>query len=177
MHLLNRALMVFAAVLLGWCCVPAQDSQANLSIRGDVQKPVQLSVEELKTKLAGDVQDVKFSAGKDKQMMVGTGVPLMAVIQMAGLKTDKGIKHHDLSFLVILEASDGYRVFFSYAELMPRAGNAQAFLIWNVDGKSLPGKEAPLRLVFSTDKPADRLIYGVKSITLVDGIKLANQLK
>jgi DMSO/TMAO reductase YedYZ molybdopterin-dependent catalytic subunit len=158
-------------------CVPAQDSAAALSIRGDVQKPVQWSVEAFKTQLADQVQDVKFTAGKDKQTYVGTGVPLFSVIQAAGLKTDKGIKHHDLSFLVILGARDSYRVFFSIAELMPRVGSAQAWLIWSVNGKTLPEKEAPLRLVFSTDQAADRQIYGVTSITLVDGIKLANQLK
>jgi DMSO/TMAO reductase YedYZ molybdopterin-dependent catalytic subunit len=165
------------AVLFALRCVPAQDSAATLSIRGDVQKPVQWSVEELKSKLAGQIQDVTFVAGKDKQTQVGTGVPLFSLIQAAAPKTDKGIKHHDLAFLVILEAGDAYRVFFSLAELMPRNGPAQAFLIWNVDGKPLSGKEAPLRLVCSTNQPADRLIYGVNSITLVDGIKLANQYK
>jgi len=158
-------------------CLHAQDSAASLTIRGDVQKPVQWSVEELKTKFAGQAQEIKFTAGKDKEMNVGTGIPLPAVIETAGLKTDQGIKHHNLTFLVIVEAADSYRVFFSMAELAPQLGQAQAWLIWSVDGKPLSGKEAPLRLVVPSDKSVDRQIYGINKITLVDGIKLANQLK
>lgn len=172
-----KSLMLFVAIFAVLRSVSAQDTAATLTIRGDVQKPVQWSVEELKTKFAGQVQDIKFTAGMDKAVKVGTGLPLFSIIQTAELKTDKSIKHHDLSFLAIVEASDNYRVFFTLAELMPQGGHAQAWLLWNVDGKPLSGKEAPFRLVVSTDQGADRYIYGVTKITLVDGVKLANQLK
>jgi len=62
-------------------------------------------------------------------------------------------------------------------QMAPQLGQAQAWLIWTVDGKPLSGKEAPLRLVVPSDKSVDRQIYGINKITLVDGIKLANQLK
>jgi len=63
------------------------------------------------------------------------------------------------------------------AELMPEVGNAQAWLVWNVDGKPLPEKEAPLRLVVSSDQAGHRQIFGVVKIILVDGAKLAGQSK
>jgi DMSO/TMAO reductase YedYZ molybdopterin-dependent catalytic subunit len=171
-----RFLMFFAAVLFPLRPVPAQDSAATLSVRGDVQKPSQWSLEELKEQFAGQVQSIKFTAGKDKLPKTGTGIPLLSVIRAAALKTDKSIGHHDLKFLVILEARDSYKVFFSLAELTPPpGGHAEAFLIWDVDGKPLSGKEAPLRLVLLADGEA-RQIYGVTRILLVDGIKLANQL-
>jgi hypothetical protein len=154
-----------------------QDGVSTLSIRGDIQKPTQWSVESLKTQFAGQAQEIKFTAGMDKSVKAGTGVLLLSVIQSAALQTDKAVKHHDLKFLVIVEAYDGYRVFFSLAELMPQAGNAQAWLLWAVDGQPLSGKEAPFRLVVLTDKAADRAIFGVTQITLADGVKLANQMK
>jgi DMSO/TMAO reductase YedYZ molybdopterin-dependent catalytic subunit len=155
----------------------AQDSASTLSIRGDIQKPVHWSVEALKMQFAGQAQQIKFAAGKDKQLKVGTGVSLLSVVQAAALKTDQSVRHHDLKFLVILEATDSYRVFFSLAELMPQCGHAQAWLIWSVDGKPLSEKESPVRLVVSSDQGADRYIYGISTISLVDGDKLAKQLK
>ena len=165
------------AFLLPLRCIPAQDSALTLSIRGDIQKPAQWSMERLKVQFAGQIQSVKFTAGKDKQPKDGTGIPLLSVIQAAALKTDPRVGHHDLKFLVILEAKDSYQAFFSLAELTPPQGrNTQAFLIWDVDGKPLPEKETPLRLVLTMDGEA-RQIHGVTTITLVDGIKLANQLR
>ena len=172
-----RWLLFITALLLPLRCVPAQDSVLTLSIRGDVQKPAQWSLEELKAQFAGQIQSVKFTAGKDKQPKVGTGIPLLSAIKADALKTDVRLAHHDLKFLVILEAKDSYQAFFSLAELTPPQGsNAQAFLIWEMDGKQLSEKEAPLRLVLTMDGEA-RQIHGLTTITLVDGIKLANQLK
>ncbi len=169
--------VLVVVVLLAQFFLPGQESATTLSVRGDIQKPTQWSAELLKTQFASQVQDVKFTAGMDKSVKVGTGIPLLSVIQSAGLQTDKAVKHHDLKFLVVVEAHDGYRVFFSLAELMPQAGNAQAWILWNVDGKPLTGKEAPFRLVVLTDKAADRYIFGVIKITLVDGMKVANESK
>jgi len=172
-----RLTALAAVVLLASLCLLAQDRAAKLSARGDVQNPMEWSIEELKTQFAGKIQDVKFLSGKEKQSRVGIGIPLLSVIQAAGLKTDKGIRHHDLKYMAIVEAYDSYQAFFSVAELMPEVGNAQAWLVWNVDGKPLPEKEAPLRLVVSSDQAGHRQIFGVVKIILVDGAKLAGQSK
>jgi DMSO/TMAO reductase YedYZ molybdopterin-dependent catalytic subunit len=169
--------MIFMAVLLPLRFIPAQDSASILSIRGDVQKPSQWSMESLKSQFAGQVQSVPFTSGKDKQSKEGTGIPLLSVIQAAGLKTDPRVGHHDLKFIVVVEAKDSYQAFFSLAELTPApGGKPQAFLIWNVDGKPLSEKEAPLRLILAAGGEA-RQIHGVTKISLMDGMKLAKQLK
>jgi DMSO/TMAO reductase YedYZ molybdopterin-dependent catalytic subunit len=177
MKLTFRYFLLAAAVLLPLRFIAARDSASTLSIRGDIQKPIDWSLETLKAQLSSKVQSVKFASGKDKQPKTGTGVPLLSVIQAAALKTDQRMNHHDLKFLVILEAKDSYQAFFSLAELTPLPGrDPQAFLIWDVDRKPLSEKEAPLRLILTTDGAA-REIRGVTTITLVDGVKLANQLK
>ena len=176
MKLIPRCLLIILAVLLSGV-VSAQDSALTLSVQGDVQKPTRWSIEELKAQFASQVQNVKFTAGKDKQLKVGTGIPILSAIQAAALKTDPHINHHDLKFLVILEAKDSYQAFFSLAELTPTQGQSpHSFLVWEIDGKPLPDKEAPLRLVLTNDGEA-RQIHGITSITLVDGVKLSSQLK
>ena len=171
-----RRFLLTLTVLLPLRFVSAQDSALTLSVQGDVQKPSQWTMEQLKSQFASQVQKVNFT-GKDKQPKVGTGIPVLSVIQAAALKTDSRINHHDLKFFIILEAKDSYQAFFSLAELTPTQGRSpQALLIWDIDGKPLPGTEAPLRLILTAGGDA-RQIHAVTKITLVDGVQLANQLK
>lgn len=175
MRSIVQSVILFLGVLAPAHYAIAQVSSATLAVRGDIQKPAEWTVEAIKQQFAKQTQTIKFTTG-DKQPKVGTGIPLYSLIQEAPPKTEKVPKHYDLSFLVILEARDGYRVFFSLAELTPQCGNAQVLLVWDVHGKPLSGNEAPLRLVVLSDQGHDRYIYGISSMTLVDGTKLANQL-
>lgn len=176
MRRLSGFAMLVAAVLLTGHSVFAQETVATLAVRGDILKPGQWSVVDLKQQFAKEVQTVRFSPGADKPQQVGTGIPLVSLIQAAAPKIEKVPKHYDLTFLVILEARDSYRVFFSLAELLPQCGHAQVWLVWDVDGKPLSGNEAPLRLVVLSDRGHDRYIYGIVGVNLVDGTKLATQL-
>jgi DMSO/TMAO reductase YedYZ molybdopterin-dependent catalytic subunit len=175
MHAYLKNLIFLTFFLITTHSVFAQGAQIGIAVRGDVLKPSSWSVDDLKRQFAKEVQTVKLAVGEDKQQKAATGIPLFSLINAAELITEKTPKHYDLSFIVIVEASDAYRVFFSLAELMPKNGQPQVWLVWEMDGKPLSGKEAPLRLV-STDRGADRSIYGIGSITLVDGIKLASRL-
>jgi len=173
--------------VLGWVValvaivssVPAamgQEAPASLSVGGAVATPGSWTVEALKQQFAGEAKTVKFTPAKDKPEQVGTGVPLLSLIKAAGLKTEKTPKHHDLTFLVIIEAKDSYRVFFSMAELLPQCAHDEVYVVWEVDDKPLSEREAPFRLVVATDKGHDRYIYAISKITLVDGTKLATAL-
>jgi len=76
---------------------------------------------------------------------------------------------------VIIEAYDGYRAFFTFAELVRGERENPALLVWEEDGNPLSNRELPFRLIITRD--GDRSIFGITSITLVDGIKLADKLK
>lgn len=165
--------ILFLAVLISLNCLYAQDPAATLSIQGDVLKPVQWSVEQLKEQFASDIQKIEFRG------RIATGIPLLAVIKAVEPKVEKETKwtlkdemHRNMVFLVILDAKDSYRVYFTLTELMPEFGDAPAWLIWNMDGEPLTGAAAPLFLVFSNDEMPDRHIYGIVKITLVDLNKL-----
>jgi hypothetical protein len=167
---------IVSALLLTITCAYAQETAAAIDVRGDILKPRQWTVSDLKGQFAKDIQTIKFSTGTDQPLHTGTGVPLISLLQAATPRIETTPKHYDLSFLVIIEARDGYRVYFSLAELLPACGRAQAWLILDMDGKALPDKEAPVRLAVLSDQEHDRYIWGIAKITLVDGTKLANQL-
>ena len=175
MRSIVQSIILFVGVLAPVHHSLAQDSSATLVVRGDIQKPGEWTVQTIRQQFAKQAQAVTFTAG-DKQPGIGTGIPLYSLIQGAAPRTEKVPKHYDLSFLVVLEARDGYRVFFSLAELTPQCGNAQAWLVWEVDGKPLTAKEAPFRLAVLSDQGHDRYIYAISAITLVDGTKLATRL-
>ena len=175
MKSISCSIIVFLCITLSGRYLLAQET-GPLVVRGAVLKPGQWSLQDVKQRFGDQIQSIKYSAGKDKEQHVGTGIPFISLLQEASPKTEKVPKHYDLTFLVIIEAHDGYRVFFSLAELLPACGNAQAYLIWEEDGKPLSAKEAPFRLIVSSDRGHDRNIYGIATITLVDGTKLASQL-
>jgi len=166
------AVIVFLLLSLG---AYAQQKPVPIDIGGDILKPHPWTVAELKQQFAKEVQAVKFT-GTDKAQHTGTGIPLISLLLASAPKAETNPKHYDLSFFVIIEARDNYHVYFSLAELQPLCGNAQAWLVWDVDGKALMDKEAPLRLTVLSDKDPDRWIWGIAKITLVDGTKLAAKL-
>jgi hypothetical protein len=147
--------VLLAAVLITAHSAFAQAAASGIAVRGDGLKPGSWSVDELKRQFAKEIQTVKLAIGEDKEQKSATGIPLFSLINAAELKTEKTPKHYDLSFIVIMEANDAYRVFFSLAEPMPKNGQPQVWLVWEVDGKPLSGKEA--RCVWSppTAAPID----------------------
>jgi hypothetical protein len=179
-----KVMLLFLMVLFPLNGILAQESSTILSIQGDVQKSRQWSIGQLKKQFGDQIQEVKFRGAADYSEKIGTGVALLSVIKAAEPKVEKETKwtrkdemHRSMVFLVIMEARDSYQIFFTLPELMSEFGDDPAYLIWDVDGKPLAGEEAPLRLVFSTDKWPDRGIYGIVKITLLDCNKLADQLK
>jgi hypothetical protein len=175
MHHFPILLKISAAMLFVTGFALAQEP-TTVMVRGDVLKSRQWSIEDLKKQFPQEVQSIKFSLSKDKPQQTATGIPLLSLIKAAEPRIEKTQKHYDLTFLVILEARDSYRIFFSLAELLPQCGNGQAWLVWDVDGKPFSGKEAPFSLIVLSDRGHDRHIYGIATIRVVDGIKLATRL-
>ena len=146
----------------------------SLEIRGDVQKPRVWSVDDIKKNFADEIQTVTYAFGREKKEITYTGIPLISLLNAAKLKTEETPKHHFLTFIVIIEAHDKYRAFFTFAELVDGANKKDpVMLIWEEEGKPIPDKELPFRL---RGTGADRSIYNIKRITIVDGIKLAESL-
>ena len=73
--------------------------------------------------------------------------------------------------LVAAAASDGYTVTFSLGELLEEHGNREIYVVFDGDGKPLPEKDRPVRLVVLGDTKPARSIYAVQTITVVDPTK------
>jgi hypothetical protein len=177
-----KTMMMLLIVLFSSNTLSAQEPAMTMSIGGDVKKPRLWSAEQLKAQFADQIKEVKFT-DPSWQKKTGKGIPLLSLIKAAEPRLEKTTKfhkdqmHYDMSFLVILEARDNFRVYFSLAELMPQLGSSDIYLVWDKEGEPLSGKEGPFRLATMNTKMPDREIYGISSISIVDGDKLADQLK
>jgi DMSO/TMAO reductase YedYZ molybdopterin-dependent catalytic subunit len=161
------------AMLLSSGSVFAQRS--SFEILGDVQKPRSWSVDEVKNQFANQIRTVKSVVGPSKQEITSTGIPLISLLRATELKMDVIHKHAGFNHIVILEAQDGYRSYYAFAELSNGArGENPALLVWEENGKPLPDNEQPFRLRDGGNRGA---IYGIKRIIIVDGTKLADSFK
>ena len=160
----------FLAALLSAGSVFAQ--RTSLEILGDVKNPRAWSADDIKKRFAGEIQTAE-SAGREKQAKTSTGIPLISLLRAAELKTGDTPRNYASSFIVILESHDGYRAWFSFAELASGAKENPVLLVWEQNGKPLPDNELPFRLLSGS---GDRGVYGITRITLVDGVKLADSL-
>ena len=77
------------------------------------------------------------------------------------------LRGKELADYVVAEASDGYRVVFSIAELDPGFSNVQVIVATKVDGQPLPAHDGPLRLVVPGDKRPARRVRMLTTISVV----------
>ena len=166
---------IIVGVLSALLSVASVFAQKNsFEVRGDVQKPRSWTVDDVKKQFTEEIQTVKSTFGPEKEERSSTGIPLVSLLKAAELKTAETPKHYDLSFIVIIEAYDGYRVWFTFAELAADEKENPVLLVWEENGKPIPDSEEPFRLRAGGN---DRSIFGITRVTLVDGIKLAESLK
>ncbi len=95
------------------------------------------------------------------------GVNLRDVLAQAGAATGDGLRGKELAVYVVAEASDGYRVVFSIAELDPAFGNTQAIVATKVDGQPLSPQDGPMRLVVPGDKRPARWVRTLTSVSVM----------
>lgn len=100
-------------------------------------------------------RDTMRVAFHDQPSQLYAGVPLPAILQLVGVRTDS-LRSRALSLRVVIEAADGYRVVLALADLDPTLGGRRALLADRVDGQPLPPKEAPFRLLIAGDQRPSR---------------------
>ena len=142
----------------------SQSGAAYLEITGDILHPRTFQQQEWK-----QLKHVTLSAtnAHDKKTATFEGVPLLDLLQAAGLPSGENLRGKALATSVIVAASDGYQVAFSIAELDSSIGNHQVIVADREDGKALPPNVGPLRLVAPDDKRPARWVRMVKSIRVV----------
>jgi DMSO/TMAO reductase YedYZ molybdopterin-dependent catalytic subunit len=94
------------------------------------------------------------------------GVPLTTLLQSVGAPAGKTLRGPALADLVVVTASDGYRVVLALAETDPGVRTEKILLADRVEGAPLPPTEGPFRLVIEGD------LRPVRSARMVTAIRV-----
>ncbi|HLZ83642.1 MAG TPA: molybdopterin-dependent oxidoreductase [Caulobacteraceae bacterium] len=94
------------------------------------------------------------------------GVPLTTLLQSVGAPAGKTLRGPALADLVVVSASDGYRVVLGLAETDAGVRPEKILLADRVEGAPLPPTEGPFRLVIEGD------LRPVRSARMVTAIRV-----
>ncbi len=141
----------------------AQAPAAKLTVEGDVPMPLSLSADDL-AKMPRETASVP---APDGSKIVYEGVTLLAVLQKAGAPFGKQLRGKVLTTYVLAKAQDGYQVVFTLGEIDPDFGNETILLADKRDGKPLPDKQGPFRLVCPNDHEGARSIRMLQTLEVV----------
>lgn len=154
------ALLLPAAPKLRSQTTPAP---AELRIAGDVSTPLVLTVADLKKMPRKTLSVVN---PHDKKTENYEGVLLEEILRKAGVPQGEHLRGSSLAIYVIAEASDGYRVVFSLAELDSGILDSEIIVADTMDGAPLAAPLGPFRLVAPHEKRPARWVRMLTSITV-----------
>lgn len=101
----------------------------------------------------------------DGDAIVYHGLPLLEVIEKAGLETRTMAGERKAApAMIVASARDGYTVVFSVGELLMHRADPRVFLVSETAAGPLPENEGPVRLVVRGDRV--RSAYGLRSVEL-----------
>ena len=172
-----RAVALVAFALLAataWLPALAQPQgpgASTLTVRGNVERELVLSIDELKRLPAQRIEDVRTVREQGSTTATPevarryAGVLLRDVLDRAKL-TEKN--RFDLRrSVVIVTATDGYRAVFSWAELYLSPIGDGALIVYERDGAALADNEGPLALVSLKDtRPGPRHVKWLRSVEI-----------
>jgi len=90
------------------------------------------------------------------------GVRLADVLSKVALPAGEKFHSTAASYYLMVEAMDGYRAAFAWAELDPTFMDKAVFVVTSRDGKPLPAKDGPFQLVAPGEKRNARWVRQVK---------------
>lgn len=111
-------------------------------------------------------QTVTAKNEHDQTAHTYTGVYLQDVLKLAGAPAGHDLRGTAMRGYVLIEASDGYGVVFSLAELDPSINSKVVMLADTMDGKALASDQGPLKIIVPDEKRPARWIRQVARITL-----------
>jgi DMSO/TMAO reductase YedYZ molybdopterin-dependent catalytic subunit len=139
-------------------------SEARLVVKGDVDKPLSLSMDDFHRMPRTTLKVTNPHEGKTE---VYEGVALEELLRRAGVPQGSQLRGAAMATYVEADAADGYRVIFSIAELDADFQNAEVIVADTMDGGPLAEKIGPFRLVVPHDKRPARWVRMLQSITVV----------
>lgn len=137
---------------------------ARLTIKGDVEKPLSLSLEDLRQ---FPRKALKVTNPHDKNEETYEGVLVTELLKRAGVPQGGQLRGAAMATYIQADAADGYRVIFSLAELDSDFQDSDVIVADTMNGAPLDAKAGPFRLVAPHDKRPARWIRMLQSITVV----------
>jgi hypothetical protein len=108
--------------------------------------------------------DVAIEA-KDGDAIVYHGLPLLEVIEKAGIDTKTmASQRKNAPAIVVTKTRDGYTVVFSVGELLMHRSDPRVFLVSETAAGPLPDNEGPVRLIVHGDRA--RSAYALSDVEL-----------
>ncbi len=149
-------------VTLGWLLSMALcQAQPALTVQGLDGKSITLAIADLQ----------KLPPQTIKGAVHGTpatfeGVRLADVLSKVALPL--GEKYHQTctSYYLLVDAQDGYRAVFAWAELDPAFMEKEIYVVTSRDGKPLSEKEGPFELVVPGEKRPGRWVRQVTALKI-----------
>lgn len=135
----------------------------EIEVKGDVEFPLQLSVDSLKNMKVITIDNLKIS-GKNgevkREIKFCKGVLLKDILEKAKIKQND---HKDRNFYIVARASDDYKATFSWAELFNNPTGENTFVLFEENGK--PVKNGEIILICKNDiRTGPRHVYWLKTI-------------
>jgi len=135
----------------------------EIDVKGEVEFPLQLSVDSLKKMKVVTLNDFKVvcqSGEVKKDDKICKGVLLKDILEKAKIKQNG---HKDRNFYIVARASDDYKATFSWAEIFNNPTGENTFVLFEENGK--PIKNGEMILICKNDiKTGPRHVYWLKSI-------------
>ncbi len=151
-------------VLIAFKRSSAQDltKQASAVIKGEVKTELILTAADV-DKLPKTTITQKDRLDKEQTY---SGVELGIVLKNAGVTMAEELKGENLSKYLLVEASDGYQVVFSLAEVDPSFTSRKIILANRKDGNLLSPDEGPFHIIIEGEKRKPRNARQVISLTI-----------
>jgi hypothetical protein len=140
----------------------APKAPAILSLQGLAGSSVTLSSAEL----AAMPQRVVIATEHDSPVTF-QGVLLKDLLSRLTLPSGDAFRRAAASYYLLVNAKDGYRVVFAWAELDPSFTDRPVYLVTSRDGQPLSDRDGPFQLVVPDDKRPARWIRQVTGIRIL----------
>ena len=166
MRLLHYTIVL--AFVLSFAQQPSGPAQSDLSavlrVAGNVATPLSLSAKDLK---ALPRKTLNVFNPHEKKEETYEGVSVQELLRRAGVPQNEKLRGPAMATYVLAEASDGYSVLYSLAELDSDFQDSEVIVADTMNGSPLGEKQGPFKMVAPHDKRPARWIRMLKTLTVV----------
>lgn len=149
---LRHLVLLLSTALVCAAAGAAAGVSTEVEVVGAVKLPLRLTVQQLQAFAAADQATASVVRKVDDKEITTTvrGVRLTAVLERAGLV--EADRHGWRRSVVLVTATDGYKVAFSLPELTNTEVGSAVLLVYERDGQPLADREGRIALVSARDQ-------------------------